>query len=367
MKTKRLYYLDSVRVFAMYLGIVLHVTLPMLPWYGDYEMKEGYGILLLFIHGFRMPLFMIISGFFSEMIIHRNGVEKFIDNRLRRIGLPYLVFVPLITVLFISTFFIGNIFVDWDSINITKEAKESKTDNEVFDHGHLWFMYFLLIFTFVYSAIIYFLKKININIKINYFLISMIPMSFFLLIFQPEEIISRPATDLSFFPHWSILGYYFTFFLFGALFFRLKNNGQNFIKKISKIQKVFYWIPIASFIICLVLSEYKIYLLGELFNFIYTWSSILVIVLIFYKFINRYNSKIKYLSDASYFVYIIHIPFIILLQGMLSSLEINHFIKFIMIIFLVTIFCIITYHFLVRNTLIGKLLNGKKSKEQMGV
>jgi len=41
MKTKRLYYLDSVRVFAMYLGIVLHVTLPMLPWYGDYEMKEG--------------------------------------------------------------------------------------------------------------------------------------------------------------------------------------------------------------------------------------------------------------------------------------------------------------------------------------
>ena len=69
MKTKRLYYLDSVRVFAMYLGIVLHVTLPMLPWYGDYEMKEGYGLLLLFIHGFRMPLFMIISGFFSEMMI----------------------------------------------------------------------------------------------------------------------------------------------------------------------------------------------------------------------------------------------------------------------------------------------------------
>ena len=359
MSNERIHYLDSVRAFAMYLGIVLHGTLPMLPWYGDYEIKTGYGLLLLFIHGFRMPLFMIISGFFSEMIINKKGILKFIDNRLRRIGLPYLVFVPIITLLFISTFMLGSIFVDWDSVNITKEAKESKADDE-FNHGHLWFMYFLLIFTFIYSAIIYFFRKIRINIKIIYCLISMIPMSLIFLIFQPEEIISRPTTDLSFFPHWSILGYYFTFFLFGALFYRLKNKGQNFIERLSKIQQLFYLIPIASFIICLIIEDNRIYLLGELFNFIYTWSSIIVIVLIFYKFTNRSNSKIRYLSDASYFIYIIHISIIILLQGMFSSIEMNHFIKFIMIIFFTTTFSLISYHYLVRNTYIGILLNGKK-------
>ena len=57
---QRLNYLDSLRAFAMYLGIVLHSTIPFLPWYGDYEEKDGYGILVLLIHGFRMPLFMII-------------------------------------------------------------------------------------------------------------------------------------------------------------------------------------------------------------------------------------------------------------------------------------------------------------------
>tara|TARA_B100000579_G_scaffold390795_1_gene365536 strand:- start:14893 stop:15981 length:1089 start_codon:yes stop_codon:yes gene_type:complete len=361
MIVQRLNYLDSIRAFAMYLGIVLHVTLTLLPWYGDYEMKEGYGLLLIFIHGFRMPLFMIISGFFSQMIINKKGVIKFIDNRLRRIGLPYLIFVPIITVLFISSFWIGSVFVDWDSVNITNDAKESKANDE-FDHGHLWFMYFLLIFTFIYSAIIYFLRKINIKIKTIYYLITMIVMSLVFLIFQPGEVISRPATDLSFFPHWSILGYYFTFFLFGALFFSLKNNGQRFIERISKIQIFFYWIPVASFIICLIVEDNKIYMLGELFNFIFTWSSILVIVLIFYKFINKSSSKIRYLSNASYYIYIIHIPFIILLQGMFSRLEIHHLIKFIMIIFLVTIFSIITYHYFVRNTFIGILLNGKKLK-----
>jgi len=111
----------------------------------------------------------------------------------------------------------------------------------------------------------------------------------------------------------------------------------------------------------LIISENKIYLLGELFNFIYTWSSILVIILIFYKFINSFNSKIRYLSDASYYVYIIHVPIIILFQGVVSSLEINHFIKFILIVVLTTIFSLITYHYFVRKTLIGVLLNGKRA------
>ena len=90
---QRLNYLDSLRAFAMYLGIVLHSTIPFLPWYGDYEEKDGYGILVLLIHGFRMPLFMIISGFFAEMIINKslslNGIlnryeYKDIENHLKR-------------------------------------------------------------------------------------------------------------------------------------------------------------------------------------------------------------------------------------------------------------------------------------------
>ena len=59
MNNERLHYLDSLRAFAMYLGIILHVTLPVFPWHGDYEMKAEYGILLLTIHGFRLSLIHI--------------------------------------------------------------------------------------------------------------------------------------------------------------------------------------------------------------------------------------------------------------------------------------------------------------------
>jgi len=38
-----------------------------------------------------------------------------------------------------------------------------------------------------------------------------------------------------------------------------------------------------------------------------------------------------------------------------------------MIIILTTSISLITYHYFVRNTFVGILLNGKKSKEQIGV
>ncbi len=46
MAIKRIYFLGSVRAFAMYLGVVLHAAVPFMPWYGDFEIKEGYRILL---------------------------------------------------------------------------------------------------------------------------------------------------------------------------------------------------------------------------------------------------------------------------------------------------------------------------------
>ena len=224
-------------------------------------------------------------------------------------------------------------------------------------------MYFLLIFYFSLFRDHLFFKKISFRININYCLIAIIPTILFFIIFQPEDIISRPATDVSFFPHWSILGYYFGFFYLEHYFLDLKIMDKILSRKFQESKKLFYWIPIASFVICLIISENKIYLLGELFNFIYTCSSILVIILIFYKFINKFNSKIRYLSDASYYIYIVHLPIIIFFQGLASSLEINHFIKFILIVVLTTIFSLITYHYFVRKTFIGVLLNGKRAKE----
>ena len=65
----RMYDLDALRAFAMLLGIVLHAAFPFLPWRssGDPD-RPIFDLLILFIHGFRMPLFFLLSGFFTAML-----------------------------------------------------------------------------------------------------------------------------------------------------------------------------------------------------------------------------------------------------------------------------------------------------------
>ena len=42
------------------------------------------------IHGFRMPLFFVMSGFFSAMLLHRRGRGSLVKHRFHRVFLPLL-------------------------------------------------------------------------------------------------------------------------------------------------------------------------------------------------------------------------------------------------------------------------------------
>ena len=65
--------LDALRAFAMLLGIVLHGALAFIPgaWAVTDASVEGDGTpfawLTMAIHGFRMPVFFLMSGFFTAM------------------------------------------------------------------------------------------------------------------------------------------------------------------------------------------------------------------------------------------------------------------------------------------------------------
>ena len=69
--------LDALRAFAMLVGIVFHATLPFATtgWYvSDWNRAEGLGAFTLWVHGFRMPLFLFVSGYFTQMMWRRKGL-----------------------------------------------------------------------------------------------------------------------------------------------------------------------------------------------------------------------------------------------------------------------------------------------------
>ena len=86
--------LDALRGFAMLLGIALHAALAYLGtgWaVVDSETSPLLGGLVSFVHGFRMPLFFVLSGFFTAMLFHKHGIGGLLRHRTRRILVPLAV------------------------------------------------------------------------------------------------------------------------------------------------------------------------------------------------------------------------------------------------------------------------------------
>lgn len=88
--------LDALRGFAMALGIVLHASLSFFEsgWPIQDPAQEGwFALCMAVIHSFRMPLFFILSGFFTAFMLRRSGLAATVRQRLLRLFLPLLLAV----------------------------------------------------------------------------------------------------------------------------------------------------------------------------------------------------------------------------------------------------------------------------------
>ena len=86
--------LDALRSFAMLLGIALHASLSFFasPWpVHDTQRSDLLPLFLVAVHGFRMPLFFLLSGYFTMLVYRRRGLKSLLEQRFIRIFLPLVI------------------------------------------------------------------------------------------------------------------------------------------------------------------------------------------------------------------------------------------------------------------------------------
>ena len=112
--------LDALRAIAMLLGIALHAMISFIPGIGagwaveDSQASEGFGLMLAWIHGFRMPLFFLISGFFTMMLLRKRGLGALLLHRFKRIFLPLVIGVfTIVPAVWGVSIYVG-LAVAWD-------------------------------------------------------------------------------------------------------------------------------------------------------------------------------------------------------------------------------------------------------------
>lgn len=135
--SKRLYYLDNLRVAVIILVIAHHVGQAYGPTGGWWPIQEEarsavLGPFFTVNRSFFMSLFFMISGYFTVMSFRSKGARAFLKDRALRLGIPALVFGLLMVPM--------NLFV----FAPTDGPRPSILPIDV---GHLWFLEHLLIFS----------------------------------------------------------------------------------------------------------------------------------------------------------------------------------------------------------------------------
>ncbi|HPW13190.1 MAG TPA: acyltransferase family protein, partial [Thermomonas sp.] len=101
---ERFHHMDNLRALAMLAGVVFHAALAYSPlmhpiWpLADAGRSIAVDVVAWFLHLFRMPLFFVVAGFFAALLVARRGMAGLFRNRIARVLLPLVLFLPLVLV-----------------------------------------------------------------------------------------------------------------------------------------------------------------------------------------------------------------------------------------------------------------------------
>lgn len=352
----RLHSFDALRGIAMLFGIFVHIALCYsLSWSKFWVLQDNYqhiifDIIILIVRACRMEIFFFMAGFFAHLMLNSKGDYYFIKNRFLKILIPFTIFEPLMLIF------------------IPLSLQQSILNNNIYQFRpfHLWFLYYLI---FIYISIYVFkiIKKLffidmhnkiitifnNVfNSKYHIFILSFITL--LSLITMKFIIIDTPS---GFAIEYRLIIHYSIFFYLG---WTVKHNSN--ILNIITNNKIYYLILAVPNIMFLIISMIKFnnnYSSNFLYAIIYVlmfklcyaisiWCLSLSTIGFFQHYLNKENKLLKYLSAASYWMYIVHLPLIFFLQYNLSNFTIVGWLKPI-IIFLITIIILLTsYYFITK-------------------
>ncbi len=154
----RLFYIDNLRVLLSVLVVLHHLAITYGAegdWYfEDVGTSSLVSTILLSMftiinQSFFMGLFFMLSGFFGASSCDRKGEARFLQDRLIRLGIPFLFYAVAINPLlnfWLASYrgrFAGN-FLEFIPYYLARQ-------NSIGD-GPVWFLGALLVFSFVYVA-----------------------------------------------------------------------------------------------------------------------------------------------------------------------------------------------------------------------
>ncbi len=348
----RRYDIDWIRVIAIWLLLLYHTAIGFQPWgmmIGFITNAKPWTALwtpMAMLNVWRIPLLFFVSGMGVYFAMQNRNWKALLEERAYRILIP-LAF--------------GSICIVPIHIYLMSDYYGMRYTYFPYS-GHLWFLGNIFVYILLFTPLFYFLMK-NENGKFALSIkkvmrhpvgLLMVVVTFIIEVFiikpQPYEFYVMNL-------HGFFLG--LISFFFGFTFFL---RGEHFWKMIVRWRWIFLLSGTTLFVLRIIElpinKQLGIYLLP-----VETICWILMVLAFGNRYLNHNSKTLRYLSEAAYPVYVLHMVFLYLSSIVLFPLDIMAPLKFFLTLLFTFIGCYATYE-IIRRVKILRFLFGLKSSPQ---
>ncbi|KAK0351598.1 hypothetical protein LTR94_024338 [Friedmanniomyces endolithicus] len=384
----RLHGLDALRAGALLLGVLLHASMSFFPqqvWIVADDQRSVWASGLFFvIHLFRMATFFLLAGLFAELLLQRRGVWGFARDRAIRIAAPFLAFWPLVMAAIV-------VVLIWIGMRMNISAADAPPPPTYTAANipltHLWFLWVLLIF-YVGRLIVLggsrlagrlepvarFARGLSRRIVAPWIVSPLgvvalgAPLALSLnLYLNWTAFFGAPTPDAGLAPNAPALIAFGLAFVAGALLER----RRDLLKALAGWWPVHLGLALVSGFVAMMAAGGPDPVLTPLVQpglkavaacafGLGVYASAFALVGLSLTFLSSYSPVRRYVADASYWVYIIHLPLV-----MAGQVYVQHFawpwpVKLVLISVSVVAIALASYELLIRHSFMGRWLNGRR-------
>ena len=247
---------------------------------------------------------------------------------------------------------------------------------------HLWFLFYLMVIIGLFALLMWIAKKRKFRpwgdwvVQMPYCLLWLFPLTFLVQVTMWQSF--GPDTHTGPLPWPPKVFYYCIFFGFGALCYGRETFGVDvgqywwlsFVVAIPVLLLGVGYLESRNVQVFTQLGQGNLkpviisHLIASACMALYCWLMIFGCIGFFRQIFSQENKTIRYISDSSYWLYVAHMPLMMLLQGLVAPWGIPSSIKFLLVCGITVGLLLVCYEYFVRYTFIGTFLNGKREREK---
>lgn len=349
MIASRRYDIDWLRVIAIGLLIIYHIAIGFQPWgvfirfIQSNEAIESIWIPMSMLNVWRIPLLFFVSGMGVCFAIQRRNWKELLLERVKRILLPFVFGVISIVPL--------HIFLWQDYYHQDLQYQ--------LNPAHLWFLGNIFIYVLVLSPVFFYLKK-NSNGKVQQFLRRLLKSPLGLVVLMVPFILEAEVVKPENFELYAMSVHGFALGMIAFLVgFCCVYSGSEFWTTVTKWRWVLLALALTLYWVRLIAFELRTP------DYLMAIESNLWIFTVFgfgHRYLNRSSNALKYLSQAAYPIYIIHMAFLYLGSFLIFPLELVAWVQFILMFVFTVAGCFLFYEMIIRRVKILRPLFGLTKK-----